>query len=253
MRAAARSATLGPFAAPVPGIRTLLVDLDGTVVAMRGRTLGLELRFMARAIRRFGRVIRPWRFRRAFWEAAEAMRHHASDRFNYDVFVERLGAHARIPEAELRTMLAECVEEDFGRLGACFAPVPDAHATLERAADLGYRLVLATNPMFPVRAVELRLGWAHALDLPFELVTHAENSTRCKPSVAYYEELLARLGEDPERCVMVGNDPEKDLPATALGVRTFLLDPARADHPLAGCGRYADLDRFLTTSMEARA
>ena len=245
--------TLGPFAQPAPEVRTLLVDLDGTVVEMRRRALDLELRFMVRAIRRFGRVIRPWRFRRAFWEAAEAMRRNDGDDLNYDVFVSRLGAHATVDAEELREMLAACIEEDFGCLGACFGPVPDARRVLLRAAEQGYRLVLATNPMFPLRGVQLRLRWAEALDLPFELVTHAENSTRCKPRVAYYQDVLERLEEEPERCIMVGNDPEKDLPATEIGIRTFLLDPARATHPLAGVGRYGDLERFLTTSAEARA
>jgi FMN phosphatase YigB (HAD superfamily) len=48
--------------------------------------------------------------------------------------------------------------------------------------------------------------------------------TRTKPDVAYYHELLEKLVCGPERCLMIGNDFRKDLPAMDAGIRTFLLD-----------------------------
>jgi hypothetical protein len=77
-----------------PRLTTLLFDLDGTLVNLERR--GLELRFMLRAFRRFYPAIRPWRFRRAFWLAAERLQVHGTGQTNYQVFLETLGAQSRI-------------------------------------------------------------------------------------------------------------------------------------------------------------
>jgi FMN phosphatase YigB (HAD superfamily) len=83
--------------------------------------------------------------------------------------------------------------------------------------------------------------------------------TRCKPSRDYYRELLDRLGSGAEECVMIGNDPRKDLPAKEVGITTFLVDVpgfwarrmlrrAQKDPRLDGWGTYADLRAWLRTA-----
>ena len=47
--------------------------------------------------------------------------------------------------------------------------------------DRGLRIALLTNPSFSRTCIECRMGWGDMLDMPFELVTTWENSTRCKP------------------------------------------------------------------------
>lgn len=58
------------------------------------------------------------------------------------------------------------------------------------------------------------------LDMPFELVTTWENSTRVKPCAGYYLDSLATLGLAPEETLMVGNDPKRDFPAPDIGLKT---------------------------------
>ena len=89
----------------------------------------------------------------------------------------------------------------------------------------GLRLVLATNPVFPLRAVEHRLDWAGLNSAAFDLITTVDNMHFCKPQPEYYLEIAAMIGIPPEQCLMAGNDVEEDITAAAAaGMETFLAD-----------------------------
>ena len=100
---------------------------------------------------------------------------------------------------------------------------PKAAEAVRPARDLGLRVALATNPIFPAIATESRIRWAGLQPEDFELYTTYENIGYCKPNPAYYQELLNRLSEAPERCLMVGNDVAEDMIAEKLGMQVFLL------------------------------
>jgi FMN phosphatase YigB (HAD superfamily) len=217
-------------------MKTLLVDLDGTLVRLRGEKL-LEARLAVRGARRFADVIPRLRFHGAFWRAARVMQSHTTERTNYDVLVGELAREAGRPDAEIAQVFEEMVTHDFPAMGWHFQPIPGAREALMRARDRGHRLVLATNPVWPERAVRMRLAWGGLGDVEFDFVTHSGIMTRCKPNTHYYREVLRRLALRADQCVMIGDNPRKDLPAAEIGIRTFLL----GQH-----GTLADLDQWLT-------
>jgi FMN phosphatase YigB (HAD superfamily) len=55
------------------------------------------------------------------------------------------------------------------------------------------------------------------------LVTTYENSSYCKPNPDYYREILQKINDVPENCIMVGNDVTEDMVARELGMQVFLL------------------------------
>jgi len=240
-----------------PGLTTVLFDLDGTLVRMR--RWGLSLRFLLLAAWRMSGIVRPWKFRRVFWEAVAAMRANETERTNYQVMLEAFGRHSSRPLDEVEQGLRDIIALDFPRLSDRFVAIPGARETLEKARSLGYRLVLATNPVWPEAGVQLRLRFAGLDDIPFEFVTHSEVMTRTKPRPAYYRELLERLDLPPEQCIMIGNDPVKDLPAREVGITTFILDipgvdvdSARRDPRLDRLGSWQDLQELLERCANQR-
>ena len=98
---------------------------------------------------------------------------------------------------------------------------PKAAKTVNALKDRGYRLVLATNPIFPLVATKNRASWAGLSVDDFELCTTYENSSFCKPNIKYYGEILSKLGMAPEECLMVGNDVDEDMIAEKLGMKFF--------------------------------
>jgi FMN phosphatase YigB (HAD superfamily) len=229
-------------------LTTLLFDLDGTLVTLKRR--GLELRFMLRAFRRFWPAIRPWRFRRAFWQAAERLQVHESDKTNYQVFLETLGTHSRVDLPALDRIVRDFLVHDFPRLSDRFVPIPGARETLDLARRLEYRVVLATNPVWPLAAVQARLRAGGLEDFTFDFISHSEVMTCCKPTARYYRQLLERLHARGEECLMIGNDPRKDLPAKEAGIRTFLIGTHPPDPRMDGCGTLADLRARIAQERE---
>jgi FMN phosphatase YigB (HAD superfamily) len=247
----------GRLPASCPEVTTLLFDLDGTLVDQLAR--GLHARMFVRLVRHFRRLIPPWKLRKAFWSGIRAVKTNQTDRINHELFLDTLAAHARGSREELAAHVDRFLTEHLVTVADCFRPIPGARETLELAHGLGYRLVLATNPALPLEAVEQRMRWGNVRDLPWERITSSQSMTRCKPDPGFYRELLAQLEVEGAQCLMVGNDPQKDLPAKDVGCWTYLLDlpQVRKRHPrveadprLDGYGSYHDLQEWIRRSAE---
>lgn len=141
-------------------------------------------------------------------------------------FLPRL-AH---PVSEVRLAIGSFYEEDFAVLKRFTRSRPQARPLVQTLFDRGYDVVIATNPLFPRRAIEHRLDWAEVSDFPFTLVTTYENSHFSKPNPRYYQEILDKIGCSPGEGMMVGDDFGNDIvPAEEVGLHTYwITDRIRA-------------------------
>jgi FMN phosphatase YigB (HAD superfamily) len=156
-------------------------------------------------------------------------------RSNMEVFGAAFYPALGLDEGAMAPILAQFYEEAFPALRAYTGVVPEARPLLEAAHGRGYGLVIATNPVFPRRAIEQRLDWAGVGDLPYLYVTSYETMHYTKPHPEYYLEIVSHIGREPGRCVMVGNDFAQDiLPAKAVGMRTFLVAAGTVLPPASG-------------------
>ena len=149
----------------------------------------------------------------------------ADGRTNEDYYASVLAPLLGKPWEELRGFFDRFYVERFPALRAYTRAHPDARRAVQICLDAGCQVVIATNPIFPARAIEHRMAWAGVDDLPFALVTTYENMHTSKPAPAYYVEIAQRIGVEPGDCLMVGNDVGHDIaPAQLAGMRTFLAD-----------------------------
>lgn len=126
----------------------------------------------------------------------------------------------------------------------------EARACVDGIKDMGLRVVLATNPIFPAVATESRMRWAGFEPKDFELYTTYENFQYSKPNPNYYKEILKRLDLNAEECLMVGNDVKEDMVAETLGMHVFLLTDCLlnnegADISVYPQGGFKDLLEFV--------
>ena len=191
--------------------------------------------------------IDPQRLISALMAAIQVMQQNQDpDVTNEHAFAPVFAARLDRPWEELEPFFARFYRDHFPSLRAHTKPHPDARHVVKACQAAGYRLGVATNPVFPATAIEQRMAWAGVEDIPFELVTTYENMHACKPFPAYYQEIADRMQVSPQVCLMVGNDLERDIaPAQQVGMHTFLVDQwligeypqVRAD----GRGKLADL------------
>ncbi|GJM42177.1 MAG: haloacid dehalogenase [Ardenticatenaceae bacterium] len=171
----------------------------------------------------------------------------------WSLFAERTGKDPNEMEAFFETFYLE----QFGQLQGLTQKRPFASQLVQYCFDHQLDVVVATNPLFPMVAIEARLEWA---GLPvnqydFSLVTSYENMHAAKPHPAYYAEILEKIDCPPEQALMVGNDWENDIvPANALGIESFWLSlngAAPPDEQPVPYGRtLQDVHTFLAARLE---
>lgn len=125
---------------------------------------------------------------------------------------------------ELGGLIADFYERVFPSLKGLTALRPEAAPVMDQLLARGHRVVIATNPLFPRRAITHRLEWAGlpVEKYPFDLITTYEIFHFSKPNPAYYAEILAQLGCPAQPVVMIGNSLSDDLlPAAKLGIPGF--------------------------------
>ena len=235
-------------------IDTVLFDLDGTLLPMdQDVFVQTYMTLLSKSLASYG--YEPRHLVSAVWAGTRAMMENTGEQTNEEVFwaefCRSFGEDARKDAA----LFEEFYATDFAHARQVCGFDPAAAEVVAMLKEQGVRTVLATNPLFPVIATRQRIRWAGLSPQDFELVTTYENSRRCKPSPDYYREVLAELGTEPERCIMVGNDVEEDiLPARSLGMKTFLLTHSllnRKGRSLQGMeqGGFAELKEFLLKNL----
>jgi FMN phosphatase YigB (HAD superfamily) len=115
--------------------------------------------------------------------------------------------------------------EVFPTLRGSIAPRDGAREVVKMALRLGLRVVIATNPIFPLSAIRERMRWAHVDDLDVALVTSYEIMHATKPLGAYFTETATLIGSTAAECMMVGDDRVLDMSAADIGMRTFYVGP----------------------------
>ena len=152
----------------------------------------------------------------------------------------------------LQPRIDQFYEEAFPKLKYLTSPRPEAVEMVEWALAHGIRLAIATNPLFPLAAIQHRMRWAGLPPekFPFEVVSAYEAFHFAKPSPAFFAEALGQMGWPDGPVVMVGDDVKRDLPgALALGLPIYWIDIVDAKLPdgynLAGQGSIGELRSWL--------
>ena len=203
-------------------IKAILFDLDGTLVPMDQEFfIKLYFKSLAEYMKPYGYESES--FIASMWRSIKTMMKNDGNDINERVFwsdFEKIyGERAK----KDREHIDDFYKHDFIKTKVACGYSEHAKETVELAKSLGFRVVLATNPVFPRIATESRIAWAGCVPEDFELITTYENSSYSKPSLGYYREILKKLELLPEECLMVGNDTRDDMSANELGMNVFLL------------------------------
>ena len=203
-------------------IRTVLFDLDGTLLPMDQEIFVRQyLNDLAQTMAPYG--YDPAALVRTVWEGTRAMTENAGITSNETVFWKCFTEKLQRERIQEEPRFQQFYEREFQRLKDVCGYNPMAAQTVRELKAMGLKLVLATNPLFPAIATQSRVRWAGLEPEDFEWITTYENSAFCKPNPDYYREILDKLSLEAGECLMVGNDAQEDLAAEALGMQVFLL------------------------------
>lgn len=203
-------------------MNTILFDLDGTLLPMDINAF-MKIYFEEMGTF-FSDLISPKELAAHIWASTEIMIKNLEDKTNEDVFMEDFGGRITGDLEIFKKRFDEFYDTAFLNVKKSVFQAPFIKESVRILKEKGYTLVIATNPLFPLKAIKHRIKWAGFEPEDFSYISSYEKNHYCKPQIKFYEEILKDISKTPEECFMIGNDVQEDLIAGKLGIKTFLIN-----------------------------
>lgn len=208
-------------------LRAVLFDLDNTLIHYSEREF-FE-RYLPGVMAMFRDIMPDSVFITKLLQGTGALLRNNGAMSNMERFLETFCADRVELRDEVWARFTRFYETEYDKLRSMATVSPEVREVFLRLREKKVKLVIASNPIWPLAAQSARLSWAGIGDLQFDLITHIENTTYCKPNLEYYQEICRTIGEAPETCLMVGNDPVNDMVVAHIGMKTYLVTDAAED------------------------
>ncbi|MBF1307568.1 MAG: HAD family hydrolase [Parvimonas micra] len=232
-------------------MKAIFFDLDGTLLPLDEK-LFVDIYFteLSKVFSEYN--IESNKLVEAIWTATHEIIKNDGKRTNEEAFWEKFKSIINIDLSNVKEVLEKFyANEFFTKLKKCSTENSLAKVAVELAKKNGRKVVLATNPVFPIDAL-VRLKWT-GLDIDdFDYVTHYSNSSFSKPNPKYYLDLCKKLNVEPKDCLMIGNDERQDIfAASSAGMNCYLVTDYLYTYPecKVNCekGSFKDLIEKLKT------
>lgn len=211
-------------------IDAVLFDLDDTLLGNNSDE------FLPHYFSALSEYVRPFLGRDKFmselmYSTQEMINDSDSSRTNREVFWAVFCQRTGLAQDTFEPFINKFYQETFPNLRGVAKRIPIALEIVSYCIDRRLKVVVATNPLFPLLAIEHRLQWAGvpAELMDYSLITSYEVMHSTKPNLSYYEEVLDIIGCEPERALMVGDDWINDMvPARQLGLFTYWINHSKS-------------------------
>ncbi len=214
-------------------ITTILFDLDGTLLPfnettfMEGYISLFALKCQQIGVDEDNAVV-------ALFSGLDAMKNNDGSTTNellfWEVFFSSLGGYNK----KIEDAFTDFYVQEFKQLVETTYPSPLSATIIQDLRSKGYRIVLATNPVFPRIGTVERMRWAGLNPRDFEIITSYEDYSYTKPKLGYYYEIFSELDVKSNEVLMIGNDILEDgviteTGATCIFVADHLINPENRD------------------------
>lgn len=155
-------------------ITTILFDLDGTLLPMdqEAFTTGY-FKFLAKKLAPYG--YEPKSLVDAIWAGTAAMVKNDGSCTNEQAFWKKFAAIYGEEKCQSdQGLFEDFYANEFNAARDICGFNPASAETVHKLKECGYRVALATNPIFPHMATENRIRWAGLVPEDFEIYTTYE-------------------------------------------------------------------------------
>ena len=210
-------------------IKNIMFDMDGTLIDCNAKVF---IPVYVKAIRdAFGEPLGGIIAKVAI-SGAQVMVDNDGSRTNREAFLEYAKPRIPMPMDEFERVMTEFYENGYTAVASVIKQKPAMINAVSALKAKGIKLIVTTNPVFPLAALLFRLRCGGYDPAMFDFVTSYETSSYAKPSPDYYTETLRRLSMDPANTLIVGNDEKEDVESgKAVGMLAYYLTdtPVHAD------------------------
>ncbi len=211
----------GPGVNRIMTLKAVLFDLDNTLIRFSEREFFES--YVSRVSEAFSDIMPPDVFVSKLLLSTQALVDNRGEMSNADYFMNAFVGGYEDRREEIWGRFLSIKQSEYDRVPDLMTLPKGVREVLLYLKRRRTKIVIASNPIWPLEAQLKRLSWAGLADLQFDLVAHIENMSYCKPHVEFYREVCAKIDESPETCLMVGNDPVNDMVVATIGMKTFLV------------------------------
>ncbi|UCG84222.1 MAG: HAD family hydrolase [Dehalococcoidia bacterium] len=208
-------------------LKAVLFDLDNTLIHFSERMFFES--YLSKVPKAFADIMPRDVFVGKLLSSTQALMRNNGEMLNVDYFMNLFSAGYEERRSELWSRFMTFYETEYDQFKAIMSRSHGVQEVILRLKENGVKIVIASNPIWPLNVQMKRLSWAGLEDIEFDLVTHIGNMSYCKPHIEYYQEVCQRIDEGPEVCLMVGNDPVNDMVVSKIGMRTYLVTEGATD------------------------
>jgi FMN phosphatase YigB (HAD superfamily) len=202
-------------------LRAVLFDLDNTLIRFDERELFQA--YIPRIATAFSDLMPAETLIERLLLSTQLLLENDGQMSNADHFMSSFARGYEERRDEMWQRFIRFYETEFEQFRTLVSVPPGVREVFVKLKKMGVKTVIASNPIWPQIVQMMRLSWAGLGDWDFELVTGIENTSFIKPRIEYYLEICEKIGERPDACLMVGNDPVNDLVVARIGMKTFLV------------------------------
>ena len=202
-------------------MNTILFDLDGTLLPID--MVLFEKLYFEELSKDFADIISPSDLAKNIWSSTKIMVQNTEYKTNEQIFMDDFTTRMNMELPVLQKRFDNFYDTSFLKISEYALDIQCIKESVKLLKSKGYTVALATNPLFPEKAIHHRIHWAGFQPEDFSYISTFEKNHYCKPQLKYYEEILKDIEKKPEDCLMVGNDVQEDLVAKKLGLKTYLI------------------------------
>lgn len=203
-------------------ISTILFDLDGTLLQMDQDEF-IQAYFKALSTHFAKTKYDEKLILTGVMKGTKAMFTNDGSLSNEDLFWNIFYSTTKISKNEIEPEFTYFYNTVFPLLKTSTTTNSKARKCIQILKQKNYKLILATNPLFPAMATKQRIEWADLNPDDFFMITTYENSSICKPNPAYFKEILTKLDLKENECFHVGNDAYEDGCIESLNIPCYLV------------------------------
>lgn len=203
-------------------IKAVMFDLDGTLLPMNQDEF-VKIYFGSLAKKMAEKGLDPQKLIGAVAKGTKAMVVNDGSCTNEECFWKVFDAEMGLDHTSIEDAFNAFYENEFKGAKAACGYNPTSQELVRFFKEKGYRLICATNPLFPPVATRQRIEWAGIDPNDFELITTYDNSSFCKPNLDYYKSICERCKLNTDEVLMIGNDVDEDLVVQQLNIKTYLV------------------------------
>lgn len=204
-------------------LKAVFFDLDGTLLPLN------EEEFVHAYFKLLAEYLKPYGYKKDeiinfINLGVRAMYLNNGIRTNEEVFWDSFYNLTDKSEIDFKTIFDDFYNTSFLDTIKYTKPNPEALRIINGIKNLGLKVILTTNPIFPLVATKKRMGFIGLKPEDFSYVTTYENSKYTKPNPLYFKEVMDLFNLKSDEVILFGNNTKEDGDASrALGIKCYLV------------------------------